>query len=150
MASLHPHRGFAHGCSGLYVCTFRDHVKGIVYATCAALHRLVTLGTVLELTVRRAQSFVTEQTGYGILTSGWAAPHFSPISMGYIEDEVSCQNRANSPKGYVGVGVHQMKFSLCIREGFGNCEHVRDTVLVWASFRMLCGPCVYTDDCDLY
>ena len=50
-------------------------------ATCAALHRLVILGTVLQLMVRRAQSFVTERVeGQDILTSAWTAPYFSPDS----------------------------------------------------------------------
>ena len=40
---------------------FRLYQGEPVCVTCAALHRLVTLGTFLELIVRRAQSFVTEQ-----------------------------------------------------------------------------------------
>jgi len=33
--------------------------------------------------------------------SGWATPYFSLGSMGCIKDEVSSQNRADSPQGYV-------------------------------------------------
>jgi len=42
------------------------------------LYRLLTLGTVLSLTAKRAQLFVLERVGgYNILTLGWAAPYCS-------------------------------------------------------------------------
>jgi len=49
-------------------------------AVLAALHRLVTLGTVLGLMVWLAQSFVTERGGGYILKLCWAAPYFSSYS----------------------------------------------------------------------
>jgi len=53
-----------------------------VCVMCAALHRLVTLGTVLIFTVRRAQSFVTERAkGYNIFTS--AGQHLISLRVAY-------------------------------------------------------------------
>jgi len=61
-----------------------------VCVTCAALHRLVPLATVLGsmvwraqsfVMVWRAQSFVTERTGgHNISMSGWVEPYFFPGS----------------------------------------------------------------------
>jgi len=70
--------------------------------------------------------------------SGWAAPYFSWGSTGFIEDEVSSQNRADSPQGNVGAlefisGAHPIRFSLHIRKSLGDCAHARDAVLARAS-----------------
>ena len=47
-------------------------------------------------------TIVTERAGGEIiLTSGWAAPYFSPGSTGCNKNEVSSQYRADSPQGYV-------------------------------------------------
>jgi len=69
--------------------------------------------------------------------SGWVAPYFSLGSTGCIKDEVSSQNRADSPQGYVGRGlgveVQPIKYNLRIRKSLGDCEHTRNVVLTRAS-----------------
>jgi len=79
---LSVHQGW-HYIDWLFVeiVFFRLCQGELLCATCAALQRLVTLGTVSNLTVRRAQLLDTGRAGgYNILMSGWAAPYFSPSS----------------------------------------------------------------------
>jgi len=45
---------------------------------------------------------LSERGGCKIFMSGWAAPYFFPGNMACIEDEVSPQNRADSPQRHVG------------------------------------------------
>jgi len=67
--------------------------------------------------------------------SGWVAPYFSLGSTGCIKDEVSSQNRADSPHGCRGLGVEvqPIKYNLRIRKSLGDCEHARNVVLTRAS-----------------
>jgi len=113
----------------LCVHLFRLFQGQPVCATCAALHRLVTLGTVLELTVLRAQSFVTERAGgYNTLTSGWVAPYLSPDSARVVFIQGIC-----SP---LWADAHHVLNQLAESEkGLGDCAHVKNEVLARANIK---------------
>ena len=96
-----------------------------VCVTCAALHRFAPLGTVLGSMVWRAQPFVTKRTGgYNILTSGWAATHFSPGSARIVFILGICSPLLGScPSCFESTCASEM----------GDCTHARDIVIAWVS-----------------
>jgi len=106
---------------------FRLSQGAPVCVTCAVLHRLAPLGTVLESMVRCAQSFVTERAGgYNILMSGWVAPYFSPGSARGIHS-VSCN------QAYGCERLQSFEWLARQKGVLGDCAHARNVVLARAS-----------------
>jgi len=97
-------------------------------ATCAALHRLVTLGTVLVLKVLVCAIICHwENGGVQHLKVGLAAPYFSPSSAQVIQLVVLLPNPSGASASL------RVWINLRIRKSLGDCEHARDVVLVQVS-----------------
>ena len=97
--------------------------------TCASLHRLAPLGTVLGSMVWRAQSFVTEKTGgYNISTSSWTAPYFSLGSTRVIHS-ASCSQASGCERAselWINSRIREGFLGLCARQRCSTCPGEHD------------------------